>query len=241
MSSVLIITVSSNSVGGAKHFPTRSNTSILLSTFFLGDITHGASVTCSSVDWVPRGWLHGRGNGPSLLFHLSLLRNPLFPGSHTLSFILLFAPMHQVRPWAMNPWTSCVSENVVIPPSHLIYSLVENVIPVRSHFPQDCEAFLYYHCCYWEIWCHYNSRSYVTCFFFSPLWKFFRILFSVLMFCISLMTGLGVGLLRHSAGHEGGPINLETYSLQWRKMICSRAYWMENVKNSRFHLQSFRT
>lgn len=44
---------------------------------------------------------------------------------------------------AMNPLTSfCMSENI-IPPSDLIDGLVESVIPVRIHSPQDFEAFLY--------------------------------------------------------------------------------------------------
>lgn len=44
----------------------------------------------------------------------------------------------------MNPRTSlCMPENV-IPRSDLIYGLVENVVPVRIHSPQDFEAFL---CC----------------------------------------------------------------------------------------------
>lgn len=44
---------------------------------------------------------------------------------------------------ATNPLTSsCSSENVIVP-SDLIYGLVEDAVPVRSHFPQDFEAFLY--------------------------------------------------------------------------------------------------
>jgi len=53
--------------------------------------SHAAMWAGSSVDV-----LHSRGNEPSFSL-LSALGSPLFSGSHTLSFILLFAPIHEVR------------------------------------------------------------------------------------------------------------------------------------------------
>ena len=90
---------------------------------------------------------------------------------------------------------NCLSENVVTPPSHLTDCLAENVIPVRSHFAQDRKHFSIV----MLLRILMSLSLLIMCDLLPPRplrqSASFRILFAMLMFCISLMIALGVGFL----------------------------------------------
>lgn len=142
MSSVNIAASSKCQESCQTHFNKIEHINIL-STFFLGVISHGAQILCSTVDWVLLGQLHSPQTGPSRLSPFCALR---YLVSLISNFILY--PLSSYLPLCTE-WEAKGNESIdilcvwnVISPLDLIYSLVENVITVRIHFPQDCDAFI---------------------------------------------------------------------------------------------------